>query len=306
MYLSWQKLASGPPGGRGKLSSEITGQQRGRSVPPWGCGGHWGPPRNSLAQPRQGWEERRAGLRREGASSRVSGRSACESRFGGRTGGLVGDRGGGMGKNMKGVSPQSLVLLTSPPLPWSFPCPKKKPGDFPGGPVATSRLPAHNAGGMGSIPGQRIRSHMLQLRYHSQFTSVAQSCLTICDPMDTRLPYPSPTPGACSNSCPSSQWCHPTNLSSVIPFSSCLQSFPASGSFLMTQFFTSGGQSIGASASVLPMNSQDWFPLGWTGWISLQSKGLSRVFSNTTVQKHQFFGAQLSSWSKSHIHIYCN
>ena len=111
----------------------------------------------------------------------------------------------------------------------------------------------------------------------------------------TRLPCPSPIPKACSNSRPSSQWCHPTISSSVIPFSSCLQSFPASGSFLMSQFFASGGQSIGASASasVLPMNIQSWFPLGGTGWISLQSKRLSRVFSNTTVQKHQFFGAQL-------------
>ena len=101
---------------------------------------------------------------------------------------------------------------------------------------------------------------------------------------------------ACSNSCPSSQWCHPTISSSVIPFSSCLHSSPASGSFHMSQLFTSGGQSIGVSdsESVLPMNIQDWFSLGWTGWISLQSKGLSRVFSNTTVQKHQFFGAQLS------------
>ena len=107
-----------------------------------------------------------------------------------------------------------------------------------------------------------------------------------------RLPCPLPIPVACSNSCPLNQWCHPTISSSVIPFSSGLQSFPASGSFLMSQFFTSGGQSIGvsASASVLPMNIQDWFPLGWTSLISLQSKGLSRVFSNTTVQKHQFFG----------------
>ena len=103
----------------------------------------------------------------------------------------------------------------------------------------------------------------------------------------TRLPCPSPTPGAYSNSCPSCQWCHPTISSSVIPFSSCLPSFPASGSFQMSQFFTSGGQSIGAPASVLPMNIKDWFPLGLTGCISLQSKGLSRVFSNTTVQKHQ-------------------
>ena len=95
----------------------------------------------------------------------------------------------------------------------------------------------------------------------------------------TRFPCPSPTPGACSNSCPLSQWCHPTISSSVIPFSSCLQSFPASASFQMSQFFTSGGQTIGVSASVLPMNIQDWFPLGWNGWISLLSKELSRVFS---------------------------
>ena len=105
----------------------------------------------------------------------------------------------------------------------------------------------------------------------------------------TRLPYPSPAPGTCSNSSPSSQWCHPTISSSVVPFSSCLQSFPASGSCPVSQFFTSGGQNIGASASVLTMNIQDWFPLGLTSLISLQSKGLSRVFSNTTVQKHQFF-----------------
>ena len=106
------------------------------------------------------------------------------------------------------------------------------------------------------------------------------------------LSCPSPTPGIYSNSCPLSQWCHPTISSSVGLFSSHLQSFPASGSFQMNQFFTLGGQSIGvsASASVLPMNIQYWFPLGWTGWISLQSKGLSKIYSNTTVQKHQFFG----------------
>ena len=109
----------------------------------------------------------------------------------------------------------------------------------------------------------------------------------------TRLPCPSPPPEACSNSCPSSQWCHPNFLSSVVLFSSHLQSFPASGSFQMSWFFTTGGQSFGVSAStsVLPMNIQYWFSLGLTGWISLQSKGLSRVFSNTTVQKHWFFGA---------------
>ena len=111
-----------------------------------------------------------------------------------------------------------------------------------------------------------------------------------------RLPCPSPTPGAYSNSCPSCQWCHPTISSSVVPFSFHLQSFPASASFQMSQLFTSGDQSIGvsASASVFPMNILGWLPLGLTGWISLQSKGLSRVFSNTTVQKHQFFGSQLS------------
>ena len=111
-----------------------------------------------------------------------------------------------------------------------------------------------------------------------------------------RPPCPSPTPRAYPNSCPLSWWCHPAISSSVVPFSSCPQSLPASGSFTMSQLFTWGGQTIGVSAStsVLPMNTQDWSPLGWTGWISLQSKGLSRVFSYTTVQKHQFFGAQLS------------
>ena len=111
---------------------------------------------------------------------------------------------------------------------------------------------------------------------------------------------------ACSNSWPSGQWCYPTFSSSAVPFSSRLQSFPALRSFPMSQFFALSGQSIevSASASVLPMNTQDWFPLGWTGWISLQSKGLSRVFSNTIVQKHQFFSAQLSSQSNSHIHTW--
>ena len=120
------------------------------------------------------------------------------------------------------------------------------------------------------------------------------------------LPCPSPTPEVYSNSCPLSRWCHPTISCFVVPISSRLQSFPASGSFPMSQLFPSGGQTIGVSAStsVLPMNIQDWFPLGWTGWISLQSKGLSRVFSNTTVRRHQFFGAQLSSQSNSHIHTW--
>ena len=134
-----------------------------------------------------------------------------------------------------------------------------------------------------------------------QFSSVIESCLTLCE--HAKLPCPSPAPGPCSNSCPLSQWCHPTSSSSDIPFSCCLQSFPISGSFPMSQFFTSGSQSIGpsASASILPMNIQDWFPLGWTGWISLWSKGLSSVFSSTTVWKHQFFGAQPSLWPSSHI-----
>ena len=116
-----------------------------------------------------------------------------------------------------------------------------------------------------------------------------------------RPPCQSPTPGVHPDSRPSSRWCHPAISSSVIPFSSCLQSLPASGSFLMSQLFAWGGQSIGVSASesVLPMNTQDWAPLEWTGWISLQSKGLLRVFSNTTVQEHQFFGAQPSSQSNS-------
>ena len=126
--------------------------------------------------------------------------------------------------------------------------------------------------------------------------SVVSESLQPHELQHARLPCPSPTPRACSNSCPSSRCCHPTISSSVVPFSSCPQSFPASGSFPMSQFFSSGGPNIGtsASASVLPMNIQDWFPLGWTGWISLLSKGLSRIFSSTTVQKHQFFGAQLS------------
>ena len=120
----------------------------------------------------------------------------------------------------------------------------------------------------------------------------------------TRVPCPSPTPGACSNSCPLGLWCHPTISSTVFPFSSCPQSSLSSGSFPMTPFFASGGQCIGVltSASVLPMDIQDWFPFGLIGWISLQSKGLWRVFSSTTVWKHQFFSAQTSLWSSSHIH----
>ena len=134
------------------------------------------------------------------------------------------------------------------------------------------------------------------------FSSVQFSSSVVFDSLwphglrHARPPCPSPTPGVYSSSCPLSQWCHPTISSPVVPFSSCPQSFPASGSFQISQLWAWGGQSIGvsASASVLPMNIQGWSPLEWTGWISLQSKGLSRVFSNTTVQKHQFFSSQLS------------
>ena len=148
-----------------------------------------------------------------------------------------------------------------------------------------------------STPGSSVHV-ILQARIleRVQFSTVAQSCPTLKPHglWHARLPCPSPTPGACSKSFPLSQWCHPTISSSVIHF--CLQSFPASGSFPKSQLFSSGSQYTGASASasVLPMNVQDWSPLGWTGLISLQSKWLSRVFSNTAVQKHQFFGAQLS------------
>ena len=143
-------------------------------------------------------------------------------------------------------------------------------------------------------------------------TNLLFSCSVMSDSLwppelqHASLPCPSLSPGACSNSCPLSQWCHPTISFSVTPFSSCLQSFPASGSLSMSHFFASGGRSIGASAlaSVLPRNIQDWFPLGWTALISLQSKELSRVFSNTTVQTHQFFGLKLSLWSNSHIHTW--
>ena len=146
----------------------------------------------------------------------------------------------------------------------------------------------------------------------SQFSSVQFSGSVVSNSLwphesqHARPTCPSPTPRVYSHSCPSSWWCHPAISSSVISFSSCPQSLPASGSFSMSQLFSWHGQSIGVSAlaSVLPMNTQDLSPLGWTGWISLQSKGLSRVFSNTIVQKHKFFGAQLSSQSNSHIHTW--
>ena len=147
------------------------------------------------------------------------------------------------------------------------------------------------------VQEQKIYLDLFVLNLISFINSVSESCLTLCDTMDCRLPCISPIPGACPNSCPLSHWCHLTISSSVIPFSSCLHSFPASGSFPMSQFFISGGQSMEAStsASVLPMNIQNWFPSGWTGWISLESKGLLSVFSNTTSQKHQFFCAQFLS-----------
>ena len=144
--------------------------------------------------------------------------------------------------------------------------------------------------------------------YHSvQFScSVMSDSLRPHESQHIRPPCPLPTPGVYSNSCLSSQWCHPAISSSVVPFSSCPQPLPASGSFPMGQLFAWGGQSTGVSAStsVLPVNTQNWSPLGWTGWISLQSKGLSRVFSNTIVQEHQFFSTQLSSQSNSHIHTW--
>ena len=149
--------------------------------------------------------------------------------------------------------------------------------------------------------------YLLNEPFSVQFSrSVVSRSLWPCGLQHARLPCSSPTPQVCSNSCPSSQWCHPAIPSSFIPFSSCLQSFPASGSFPMSQFFTSGGQSIGvsASASVLLINIQDWFPLRLTGLTSLQSKGLSRVFPNTTIWKHQFFGTQPSLWPNSHIHTW--
>ena len=156
-----------------------------------------------------------------------------------------------------------------------------------------------------------IMTHYLSI-YRFQFSSVHFSRSVMSDSLQphdlqhARPPYPSPTPGVHPNPCLLSRWCHPTISSSVVPFSSCPQSFPASGSFQMSQLSASGGQSIGllASTSVTPMNTQDCSPLGWIGWISLQSKGLSRVFSNTTVQKHQFFCTQLSSQCNSHIHTW--
>ena len=153
----------------------------------------------------------------------------------------------------------------------------------------------------------KIHSNLsLTFRYSDQsvqFSSVTRSCQILCDPMDCSMPSV-PVHRQPTSSC---RWCHSTISFSVFQLSSCLKSFPASGSFPRSQFFTSGGQSIGVSASIseLPMNIQDWFPLGWIGWFSLQSKGLSRVFSNTIVQKHKFFGSQISLYSNSNIQNQC-
>ena len=160
-----------------------------------------------------------------------------------------------------------------------------------------------------SILGKIIILKCIVLQYviSVQFSrSVMSNSLQPHELQHARPPCPSPTPGVHSNSRPLSRWCHPAISSSVVPFSSCPQSLPASGSSPMSQLFAWGGQGIGVSAlaSVLPMNTQDWSLLEWTGWISLQSKGLSRVFSNTTVQKHQFFSIQPSLWSNSHIHAW--
>ena len=150
------------------------------------------------------------------------------------------------------------------------------------------------------VKSQRNLSEIERPFSSVQFSrSVVSDSLRPHELQHTRPPCPSPIPGAHLNSCPSGRWCHPVISSSVVPFSFCPQSLPASGSFPISQLFSWGGQSTGVSAlaSVLPMKTQDWSPLGWTGWISLQSKGLSRVFSNTTVQKHRFFSAQPSSQS---------
>ena len=157
-------------------------------------------------------------------------------------------------------------------------------------------------GFLGEYTTRSLKKKKSKLLGCSVVSSLQFSCPVVSNYLQPRglqhtvPPCPSPTPRACSNLCPLNEWCHSATSSSVVPFSPCPQSLPASGSFPLSQLFPSGGQSFGvsASASVLPVNTQDWFPLRWTGWISLQSKGLSRVFSKTTVQKHRFFGAQLS------------
>ena len=162
------------------------------------------------------------------------------------------------------------------------------------------KVPSRTRNNINSIEKIKLQSHIFPWIYvylSVQFSrSVVSDSLQPHESQHAKPPCPSPTPGGHSDSRPLSQWCHPVISSSVVPFSSCPQSLPASESFPVSQLFASGGQRIGVSAStsVLPMNTQDWSPLGWTGWISLQSKGLSRAFCNPTVQEHQFFGAQLS------------
>ena len=172
--------------------------------------------------------------------------------------------------------------------------------------VSFSSIPVHYVICFPRLRCVCSKTHWCQLHQFSSFSSVVSDSLQPHEPQHARPLCLSSTPRVYPNSCPLSLWSHPTISSSVIPFSSCPQSFPESGPFQMSQPFASGGQSTGVSSStsVLPMNTQDWSPLGWTGWISLQSKGLSRVFSNTTVQKHQFFGSQLSLQSNSHIHTW--
>ena len=173
-------------------------------------------------------------------------------------------------------------------------------------------VPCHDCMSLGGKEMSNTSDYNTFHHYLYQFSSVQSSrsvvsnSLRFHEPQQARPPCPSPTPRVYPNSCPSSWWCHPAISSSVIPFSSCPQSLPASESFPMSQLFASGGQSIGVSAlaSFLPKNTQGWSSSEWTGWISLQSKELSRVFSNTTVQKHQFFSAQLSSQSNSRIHTW--
>ena len=206
----------------------------------------------------------------------------------------------------RGLSPSRLHS------PWDFSrekycsgSPFFPPGDIPNlGIEPTSPVSPASAGRlfMTEPHGKPIMHIFSSVQFSRSFMS---NSLRPHEPQHIRPPCPSPTPGVYPNPCPLSWWCHPAISSSVVPFSSCPQSLPASGSFPMSQLFAWGGQSIrvSASAPVLPMNTQDWSPLGWTGWISLHSKRLSRVFSDITVQKHQFFGAQLSSQSNSYIHM---
>ena len=197
-------------------------------------------------------------------------------------------------KCIHSLQPNSLFFLERILEPCIFMCTKVlfHPQSCPG----LDKLHSYFGQNQGILACFLLSTPTISVGWYLQFSSVAQSCMTLGDPLDCNMPGRPVHHSGSSNSCPLSWWCHPTISSSVVPSSSRLQSFPESGSFQMSQLFASDGQSTGASAStsVLPMNIQNWFPLGWTGWISLQSKGLSRVFSNTMVQKHQFFSTQLS------------